>query len=67
MSGNRRWKQAPPHPDHTAVLADLDPQFYRLPLGIPAASSGKVKCMAAPARGLCDDILPTIRRFRGNQ
>jgi hypothetical protein len=33
------------HPDHTAVLADLDPELDGLPLSIPAGIPGKVKNM----------------------
>ena len=34
--GQERLEHAPQDPDHTAVLADLDPELHRLPLGIPA-------------------------------
>jgi hypothetical protein len=33
----------PRHPDHAMVLADLDPELHRLPLGIPAGVLGEVK------------------------
>ena len=42
--GGPLWEQslkhAPRHPDHTPVLADLDHELRRLPIGIPRASSG---------------------------
>ena len=31
----------PRHPDHAVVLADLDPELYGLPLGIPAGVLGE--------------------------
>jgi hypothetical protein len=30
-------------PDHSAILADLDAELHRLPLGIPAGVLGAVK------------------------
>jgi hypothetical protein len=34
-------EHAPREPDHAAVLADLDPDFHRLPIGVPAGVLGK--------------------------
>ena len=34
-------ERAPRHPDHTLVLADLDPELKGLPLGIPAGVLGE--------------------------
>jgi hypothetical protein len=33
---SKALEHAPREPDHAAVLADLDPELHRLPLGIPA-------------------------------
>jgi hypothetical protein len=38
-SGNTRWKTRDRY--HPAVLADLDPDFHGLPLGIPAGVLGE--------------------------
>ena len=32
---------AGPHADHTVILADLDPELHRLPLGIPMGVLGE--------------------------
>jgi hypothetical protein len=39
--GREPLEYAPRHPDHAAVLADLDPELHGLPLGIPAGDLGE--------------------------
>ena len=39
-SGNSRWNTRR-GPDHPPLLADLDPELHRLPLGIPAGGLGE--------------------------
>jgi hypothetical protein len=41
-------EHAPREPDHAAVLADLDPDFHRLPIGVPAGVLGKADWETAP-------------------
>jgi hypothetical protein len=52
-------EHAPRHPNHVAVLADLDPELHGLPIGIPADVLGKVKNMVVPgAAGSLGDLYP---------
>jgi hypothetical protein len=37
---SKALEYSPRHPHHTAVLADLDPELHRLPVGIPAGVLG---------------------------
>jgi hypothetical protein len=39
--GEQALKHPPRDPDHAVVLADLDPELYGLPLGIPAGVFGE--------------------------
>ena len=40
--GEQPLEHAPRHSNHAAVLADLDPELHRLPLGLPAGVLGNV-------------------------
>jgi len=41
--GQQPLEDATRHPDHAAVLADLDPEFHRLLVGIPSRVLGEGK------------------------
>src|SRR5262249_60739284 len=45
--GERPLDHAPRHPTHATVLADLDLELHRLPIGIPAGGLG-VKYIGSP-------------------
>ena len=49
-SGSSRWKTR--HPDHAAVLADLNPELHGRPLGIPAGDHGEGEEHGASGRAL---------------
>jgi hypothetical protein len=42
-AGQEPLEHAPRPPDRPVILADLDPELHRLPLGIPAGVLGEVK------------------------
>jgi hypothetical protein len=42
-------EDAPRNPDHTTVLADLDPELHGLLLGVPAGILGEGKEQGGPA------------------
>jgi hypothetical protein len=46
-------KHPPRHPDHAAVLADLDPELHGLPLGIPLGVLGNDGWETAPLALFC--------------
>jgi hypothetical protein len=59
---------APSYPDHTLVLADLDPELYSLSLGIPADVLGKGEEHARLwlRSGIADSVLLNVPKQKCN-
>ena len=49
-AGQEPLEHAPRPPDRPVILADLDPELHRLPLGIPAGVLGVAKPPLRPVR-----------------
>jgi putative ABC transport system substrate-binding protein len=56
-------EDAPRDPDHAVVLADLDPDLHRLPLGIPAGALGERWLGNGASRA----ILVTVRQTKNTR
>jgi hypothetical protein len=65
--GQEPLEHPPRHPDHAAVLADLDPELHGLPLGIPAGVLGHAGWEPVPLAVSCSQLQSNEEHPRGGR
>ena len=65
--GKQALEDAPRHPDHAAVLADLDAELHGLPRGIPAGVLGERLWETVPLAVSCSQLQSNEEHPRGGR